>query len=249
MRIVIARSLDAIVQELDAGYNPSRQAINDKVAGLPAQYAAEEAGLKAQEKDYFTNTIVGGARERGVAFGGIPEGERAQYGASTFLPALARLKTSQTEQQGSLMESLNSLNREQRGQAQGIYQGELDRDEQIRQFNAAQAASERQAAALRKAMATPTLTPPQAGTSPDANKQKAMLDVQGMLARRGTPSYYQELMAINKSAGYGNAYDKAKLELLSAMQPGLFINGGLNTARIQGLIAGNGSSGGGGGGW
>lgn len=152
----MARSLDAIIQELDAGYNPSRQAINEKVAGLPAQYQAEEKGLQAQEKDYFTNTILGGARERGVAFGGIPEGERAQYGASTYLPALARLKTAQTEQQGSLMESLNSLNREQRGQASGIYQGELNRDEQIRQFNESLAAQERQAKAARAATATPT---------------------------------------------------------------------------------------------
>lgn len=129
----MARALEDIVKELDAGYQPDRQRINDQINALPGQLETEEASLKAKEQDYFTNTILGGARERGVAFGGIPEGERARYGAMEFLPAVARLKQSGVEARGTLLGALTSLDREQREKAMGLRQQELDRDEQIRQ--------------------------------------------------------------------------------------------------------------------
>jgi hypothetical protein len=116
---------------------------------------AEEQGLKAQESDYFNTTIMGGARDRGVGFSGIPEAERARYGATQYLPALARLKQSGVEQRTGLLEALNQSNLQQRSAAQGIYQGELDRDEQTRQFNESLAAQERQAAASRAAAFNP----------------------------------------------------------------------------------------------
>lgn len=151
------------------------------------------------------------------------------------------------------MEALAGINREQRTQATGIRQGELDRDEQIRQFNAQLAAQERQAAAARAAAsrAMPTLgaMPSTGGGAPtrsgnDPTKQQAMVDVQAMLGRRNTRSFYEELVAINRSAQYGNPYDQAKLELLMASQPGLFRGGQLNEGRVTQLL-GMGSSGGG----
>jgi hypothetical protein len=139
----LARDLDLIIKELDAGYNPGRQLINQKMAEAPAAFQAQAEGLKAQEQDYFDGTILAGARNRGMGFSGIPEGERARYGASTYMPAVAKLKTSQNDYQGSLVAALNDINLDQRKTALGIRSGELDREEQQRQFNESLAAQER----------------------------------------------------------------------------------------------------------
>lgn len=243
----MAQTLDEIIKETNASYDPSRQLINEKIAGLGGQLQSDENALKAQEQDYFQNTILGGARERGVAFGGIPEGERARYGAAHFLPAVARLRTANTEARSGLLETLAGIDREQRQYATGIREGQLNRDEQARQFNEQLAANERasvrQAAAAKAAMAMPTLGTLNTPTAPnrsgnDPAKQKAMQDVQAMLGRRGSRSFYEELIAIGRSAAYGNPYDQAKLELLQASQPGLFRDGRLNEDRARSLAAG-----------
>ena len=80
-------------------------------------------------------------------------------------------------------------------------------------------------------------------------KQRAQADVAQLMNRRGTTDFYREVYAINQSAGYGNAYDRAKLELLKATQPGLFKGGKLNTDYVSRLINMGGSGGSGGGGW
>lgn len=231
----MARSLDQIIQELDAGYSPGRRLINERIAALPAQADAEISGLKAQEQDYFDNTIMSGARARGLGFSGIPEGERARYGATQFLPAIARVRGAQNEARTSLLGALNDVNLDQRKTAMSVYQTELDREEAARQAAASRAAAS-------KAFSLPgfgggTSAGAQAPDQLSVVKQKAMADVQAMLGRRDTRSFYEELMAIQKSAGYGNQYDQAKLELLAATQPGLFINGRLNEDRVRSLGA------------
>lgn len=137
-----ARSLDAILQELDAGYAPARSLINERLAALPGQSEAEIGGLKAQEQDYFDNTIMADARSRGIAFGGIPIGERARYGATQFLPAIARVKQAQTDTQSNLLSALNETNLDQRRTAMSLWQQEQDRE-----------AAEREAARSRAAAA------------------------------------------------------------------------------------------------
>jgi hypothetical protein len=139
----LARDIADIIKELDAGYDPGRQLVQKKLAEAPAAFQAQEAGLKAQEQDYFDNTILTGARQRGMGFSGIPEGERARYGATQYMPAVAKLKTSQNDYQGSLTSALNDINLDQRKTAMGIRQTELDREEQQRQFNETLAAQER----------------------------------------------------------------------------------------------------------
>lgn len=75
-----------------------------------------------------------------------------------------------------------------------------------------------------------------------AIKKKALVDVAQMFQRQGTKSFYEEVVAIAKSAGYGNTYDQAKLELIKAKQPGLFPKGKLNEPYLQKLINMNQSS-------
>ena len=148
----LARSLDAIIQELDAGYNPSRQLINQKLAALPGQAQSEISGLQATQANAF-NDIVANARDRGLGFSGIPIAEQAKYTSSSFLPAVARVKQSQNEAQTSLTDALNQTNLEQRKTAMSLRESEMNRDEQQRQFNEQLAAQRRAAAASRASSA------------------------------------------------------------------------------------------------
>ena len=145
----MAKSLDAILAELEPGYAGSRQTINTQLSALPAQFEADLSGLNAQLSEANDN-ILTGARSRGLGFSGIPVGEQAKYAATQFAPAVAKLKSDQLTRRTTLDEALNSLNRDQRNTAQTIYQKELDRDEAARQFNeqlAAQKEAEARAAA------------------------------------------------------------------------------------------------------
>lgn len=141
----MARALDDIIRELDAGYNPGRQLINERLAALPEQAEAEISGLNATKANAFDD-ITAGARQRGLGFAGIPLAEQAKYTASSFLPAVARVRQSQNDVRTSLLDSLNNANLDQRKTAMSIYQAELDRDER-------RAAEERAAAAARAASA------------------------------------------------------------------------------------------------
>lgn len=128
------RSLDAVLAELGSIYNPQEQLLRQKQAAIPGQIADEESGLRAQEADYYNNTIMNDARRRGVGFGGIPIGERAQYGATQFLPALARLRQSGREQATGLEDALLQLGERKRLAGQGIYENEQARAFEERKF-------------------------------------------------------------------------------------------------------------------
>lgn len=108
----MAQSLNDIMQELDAGYNPSRDLINQQISALPSQSEAQIAGLKAQE-DQSYNDITDQARARGMGFSGIPLGDQAKYNATTFLPAVANVYSSQNQNKNSLLGALASLQEDQ----------------------------------------------------------------------------------------------------------------------------------------
>jgi hypothetical protein len=240
----LAKSLDAILAELDASYAPQRQSIQTRMDALPAQADAEIEGLKATQQQAFQD-ILGGARDRGMGFSGVPIAEQSRYTASSFLPAVARVRQSQNESKQSLFDALNNINLQKQQFGQGIYQQELDRDEQSRQFNESLAAQQRAAAAAQ--------TNPYAGLFDNAGanqgsqpaadplKQRAQADVANLLTKDKS-RIQGELNAIAKSAGFGNSYDKLKLQLLAAYgyKPGtnkpIVLKGSLggSSARIQG---------------
>lgn len=118
---------------LDPAYSGSRKLIQDKMASAPAMAEAEIAGLDAKLQGANTN-ILAGARRRGLGFSGIPVAEQAQYAATEYAPAVARTRDNARNQVMSLQEALLGLTREQRSQAQGVYDSELARDLQERQF-------------------------------------------------------------------------------------------------------------------
>jgi hypothetical protein len=150
----VARSLDQILAELNPSYSSSENILNTRLNAIPGEIEAGVQQADAKLGQANTN-ILNSARRRGtgVAFGGIPLGEQAQYAATEYAPAIANLKATGANKELSLQESLASLNREKRSQAQSIYDTDLSRDfqerqfqESIRQFNEQQAAQARAAA-------------------------------------------------------------------------------------------------------
>lgn len=123
---------------------------------------------------------------------------------------------------------------------------EADRAYQLQQQQLAEAKRQATAASTGYSLGG-GYSPAAPQSSGNTVKNRAVADVGQLMARKGTKDFYQEVNAIAKSAGYGNAYDQAKLELIRAAQPGLFnSNGSLNVGRINALL---GMNSGGGGGW
>lgn len=257
----MARSFDQIYAELGSAYDPSAQLVQQQINAIPASTDALVKQAEAK-KDQAFDQILGGARRRGMGFSGIPLQEQAVYASTEFAPAIANVKSQAENRRVSLLEALNSMNRERRSQAQSIFDTEQNRafaerefQEKIRQFNEQQAAARAAASGGAGGGGGGSLGAgaylgggaPGGGGGGNDMKAKASAAVNSMLQRRSDPSFYRELVAINKSAGYGNAMDQAKLELLRASQPGLFQGGKLNTTRINKLLGIGG--GGGGGGW
>lgn len=247
---VIARSLDAIIQELDAGYAPSRKLINERIAAIPASADAEVAGLQAQ-LGQANEQILGQARDRGLGFAGIPIAEQAKYAATSFAPAVARVRQSANDQKTSLFDALNNTNLEQRKYATSIQQNEFNLDEQKRQFEAAQQAAREAEARARAAsgggggggFSLASLLGgggdlPAVQAKPSAAEQ-AYLNVQGFLSK-GRSAAESDYLATLNSANRGNAHDKLKVEAYRRAG----IGGNLPNV-VQGQISGGLSSGGG----
>lgn len=230
------RTLAQIISEIDSVYAPQVQSIRDRQGLIPQQIADEEKGLEAKQQNAFGD-ILGGARRRGLGFSGIPLGEQAKYTASEFLPAVARLRQSGREQAMSLEDAILGINERRQGQALGIQQYENQRYDTWKAQQEQLAESRRQAAAAAARPTYGSMGAAGGAPAPDNEiKVRAMADVDQLLVRRNSKDFYNEIQAIAKSAGYGNTYDQAKLELLQAKQPGLFRNGVLDTGRINRII-------------
>lgn len=156
----MARSFDQVYAELGSAFDPSAQLVQQQIESIPGSTDAliQQADAK---KDLAFTQITDGARRRGMGFSGIPLAEQATYASTEYAPAIANVKSQAEGRKVSLLESLNSLGRDRRTQAQGIYDNEVARDfqerqfqEQIRQYNETLAEQRRQAAAAARAAAS-----------------------------------------------------------------------------------------------
>lgn len=243
----MSRTLEQVMSELAVHDAPRENLIRQKQASIPGMIEDEERGLRAQEADYFENTIMGDARRRGVGFGGIPLGERARYGSTHFLPALARNRASGREQALGLEDAILQIVANRRAQGQSIFEGERNFAEQQRQFNEQMAFNKAQAAAQARAAAAagsfrPTIgggvpTAPSQKLAPKSNpyEQDAFNDVytrlQGMPSGPINPknmNAYNAILSDYKatlaSANFGNQRDKIKVQLYHQLAPQLFKN-------------------------
>lgn len=148
----MARTFDQVLADVNAQSDPQRQLILNQISSLPGQQAAEEQSLSAQKDQAYTD-ILNGARRRGLGFAGIPLGEQAQYNATNYAPAVAKLKQSYVNNKTSLESALNDIGSQNYMTAQNIYNQDRQFEEQQRQFNEQLAESRRQAQAAASANA------------------------------------------------------------------------------------------------
>ena len=144
----MARSFEQVLSDITKQSDPQRQEILKTVADLPNQQAAEETALGAKKDQAYTD-ILGGARRRGVgvAFGGIPLAEQAQYNATEYAPAVARMKTGFNDRKSSLELALADIGKNDYSNAYNIFNTERSFEEQQRQFDEQQRAARAAAAA------------------------------------------------------------------------------------------------------
>lgn len=129
----MAQTLDQVYASLGSVYDPQANLIRQQQSEIPGQIAEEEKGLQAKQESAF-GQILGGARQRGMGFSGIPLQEQAKYTASEFLPAVARLRQTGRQQATTLEEALLGINERRRTFAQQIRDGDLQREQQERQM-------------------------------------------------------------------------------------------------------------------
>lgn len=235
------RTIDQILRELKSTYNPQVESIRTRQSLIPQQVQEEEKGLRAQEQDYYDNTIMGDARRRGIGFGGIPLGERARYGATQFLPALARNQAQGREQAMSLEDALLGVYERRNTLAQQMRQGDVDTDyknrvlrEETRRFNEQMAEQRRQAEASRRAasagsaannswLSALSRTPTKPRTPAKADPmQQAFNNAYSFLKSDNTRTIISDYLATLGSANKGNAMDKRKLQVYKQYRPDLF---------------------------
>lgn len=156
----MARQLADIITEISSSYNPLRERANtlynQQFNELQPQETADMSGLEQAKNNAF-ESINTGANRRGMFYSGVPIAEQSKYVGENYLPSIASLKNRYAGIRGNLYQTLaqtlGSYDTEATNKGQDIYQQELARDEQIRQFNETLAAQERAAAASRASSA------------------------------------------------------------------------------------------------
>lgn len=134
----MARTAKQIRQELALNDKPAESLLRKQIGQTRQRFQGEKKGLLAQ-KDRAFGDILSGAKGRGLKFSGIPLEEQAEFTATEFLPALARLSGQRQDRVGELQGSLADIVRQRGLSAQGLRQQELDRD--LAERNAARAAA------------------------------------------------------------------------------------------------------------
>lgn len=138
------------MKEIGSTYAADRNLLNSQLKALPSQAEAQIKGLDAKLA-VANDNILQGARGRGLGFSGIPIAEQAQYAATEYAPAVAGVRKSQNDQRSSILSSLNGLARDQRSQAESIFQADRQFSEQKRQFDLQMAEQRAQRAAQERA--------------------------------------------------------------------------------------------------
>lgn len=223
------RTLDQIMAEIDPVYSKQVNSIKQRQASLPGQIKAEEQGLEAKQTQAFDN-ILGGARRRGLGFSGIPLGEQAEYTASEYLPALARLRQTGREQALSLEDAILGIQERRQNQALGMRQYEQQRYDQFQEAERARRAAAAASAGNNSWMSA--LGAGSGGLTEGAPSQvkipKGLQALYNQVFLRSDGSEWDDRSLVSdynatlKSARYGNTRDKQKLELYHSARPDLF---------------------------
>lgn len=222
----MASTLSQIIGSLNKTYKPQVQAVRQQQALIPQSVANEEQALQGKQTQAF-DQILGGARQRGLGFSGIPLQEQAKYTSTEFLPALARLRQQGNEQKLSLEQAILGINERRDTLGRSLYEQQQAAREARRQFNLnyqlqKQAQADARAASARGGGGgggfSPTLGPTTVkgdsnGDGKLTTADKAYTSVQKFMGqgRQAAESDYQA--ALNWYKKTGNPVDKLKVQL------------------------------------
>jgi hypothetical protein len=138
------QALADIVSSLNDVYAPQKDVVNQQMAAIPADQAAQQAGLDQTKTNAF-GSIVSGANARGMLYSGVPIDEQAKYLGGTYLPAVAKLQEAVQAHKFALQDALAKITGAQTAQAYGIQgaqakeenaQANADRTYQLEQLKA-----------------------------------------------------------------------------------------------------------------
>lgn len=149
------RTLKQINKELGSIYDPQTQLLQRKQQGVQGQVQADIEAAKGQKNMAFDD-ILGGARQRGLGFAGIPLGEQAKYASNVFAPSVLAAQQSGRDRAMSLEEALLGIGERRSTLARTLRQQDVSNNqwertfaEEKRRFDAQLAESRRAAAAAR----------------------------------------------------------------------------------------------------
>lgn len=216
----MARTLDQIIAELSPTYQPQVESLQSQMGAIPGQIATQETALNAQ-KDQGYADILSGARQRGLGFSGIPLSEQAKYNATTYAPALANLKTAGITQAASLQDALNAIQEKKMTLGQNIYQ-----TEQQREYDAQQAALNRQSSSTDLSKYFNTLTPTASAAASGARYEQT---------KPGSFAFYDEANKPITAAKYAQSTNQTLGDVLYSMGK----SGDNNAKRIYNALADN----------
>lgn len=218
-----SRTLSQVINELNPTYKPQIASVRAQQAMIPQNIANETKGLEAKQTQAF-DTILGGARQRGLGFSGIPLAEQAKYASTEFLPAVARLQQQGNEQKLSLEQAILGIRERRDTLAQTLLQQYKDRAEQKRQFNLSleEQRKARAAAGSGGGSFAPSMGDlfgggdvkgDSNGDGKVTNADKAYTSVQKFMGkgRKAAESDYQAALAWYKKTG--NPVDRLKVQL------------------------------------
>lgn len=220
----MARALSQILTELNSVYNPQRDLYNAQINALDPQQAADEKGLDAAKTDSFAQ-IQNDANRRGLNFSGIPLAEQAKYLGSTYLPSVANLKAQYAQKKFNLRDALLSLDQKQYGDANSIYQTELDRDAEASAARAAAGSTLNFGGGGGFSGYTPNVLGAKTSNNaadPTQNPLYRAVFFRADGSKWGDKELISDYAATAKSAAYGNVRDQQKLALYQAIRPDLF---------------------------
>lgn len=120
----VVRTLDQLVADTNAVYDPQRTDLNLQIAGAGNRQVAAEAGLNAAQTNAFGD-ITQGAVRRGALFSGFTPDQQARYTAEKYLPALANLRAENEQTVQGLNTGIMQLNSDQRSKALDTREGDL----------------------------------------------------------------------------------------------------------------------------
>lgn len=224
----MAKTFDQIYRQLGSVYDPSAQLTKKQIAGIPQSTQAMIQQADAR-KDQAFDQITNSARRRGMGFSGIPLGEQAEYASTEYAPAVANIKNSAEQRRITLLEALNSLNRDRTTQAQGMFDtnrqyslAQRQFKESQRQFNEQQKLAREQMAAQQRAAAAAasggagsylSAVAGGGGRSSGGSKPKVADEDAAYLGRLRSLPMQQQVAIIDSLRKSNNAFAKRRYKL------------------------------------